>query len=159
MSSPAPSRRAFVAAALALALAPVRAMHAGAGGGASRALPGGCGHGAHKGGRRGPHPTPRANVTAARVVPAAKLSDESKAVRTAFDEVRQIPRIADGIRCQCGCADYDEENYSLLSCFEGEGMARDCQICQGTARMAFRMHKAGKSLAHIRAAVDERYGE
>ena len=149
MSSPVASRRAFVAAALAFALAPARAMHAGTGG---------CGHGRHAAARRGPHPTPRPKVTAARVVPAAKLADESSAVRAAFDEARRIPGVVDGIRCQCGCPDYDDTNYSLLSCFEGEGMARDCLVCQGTARLAFRLHKAGKSLAQIRAAVDERYG-
>lgn len=163
MSSPVTSRRAFVAsgvaygvAALALALTPARVMHAGA----VHAGPRGCGHRGHAGARRGgPHPTPRANVTAARVVPAAKLADESSAVRAAFEDARRIPGVIDGIRCQCGCADYDETTYSLLSCFEGEGMARDCLICQGSARLAFRMHNAGKSLAEIRAAVDERYGE
>ena len=150
MSSPVTTRRAFVAAALAIALAPVRAMH-----GASRGAPHGCGHGSR---RRGPHPTPRPNVTAAHVVPAEKLDEESAAVRAAFAEVRQIPQVVDGIRCQCGCADH-EGSYSLLSCYEGDGMARDCQICQGSARLAFRMHKAGKSLAEIRTAIDERYGE
>ena len=149
--SSASSRRAFVASALALVLAPLRAAHG------AQAAPGGCGHRAHRR-HRGPHPTPRTGITAARVTPAAELADESSAVRAAFDEVRRIPGIVDGIRCQCGCADYDEANYSLLSCYEGDGMARECQVCQGTARLAYRLHKAGKSLAQIRAAVDERYG-
>ena len=151
MSSPVTSRRAFVASALALALAPVRAMH----GAAGDASPG-CGHGRHAR-RTGPHPTPRPHVTAARVVPAAKLADESQAVRSAFDEVRQIPGIADGIRCQCGCADM-EGSYSLLSCFEGDGMARHCDVCQGQARLAFRLHRGGRSLRDVRAAIDARYG-
>ena len=157
MSSPLATRRAFVASALALVLAP---LHAARTAHASSNAPGGCGHGAHaRNGRHGgPHPTPRPNVTAARVTPAASLADEPSAVRAAFEEVRQIPGVVDGIRCQCGCADYGEGNYSLLSCYEGEGMARECQVCQGTARLAFRLHKAGKSLAQIRAAVDERYG-
>jgi hypothetical protein len=150
MSSPVPSRRAFVAAALTLALAPVRAMHA---------APHDCGHGgAHRARRGGPHPTPRPDITAARVVPTAKLADESSAVRAAFDEVRQIPGVVDGIRCACGC-EGNEGNYSLLSCYEGDGMARHCHLCQGQGRMAFRLHKAGKSLAEIRAAIDARYGE
>ena len=52
-----------------------------------------------------------------------------------FDGIREIPEIADGIRCNCGCTDPPELR-SLLSCFEGRGMARDCAICQGQARLA-----------------------
>ena len=37
-------------------------------------------------------------------------------------------------------------------------MARGCDVCQGQGRLAFRLHKAGKSLDEIRAAIDERYG-
>jgi hypothetical protein len=33
-------------------------------------------------------------------------------------------------------------------------MAQHCLICQGQARLAFSMHRAGKSLDQIRAAVD-----
>ena len=87
---------------------------------------------------------------------AKDLADSPRA-RVAFDEVRQIPQIVDGIRCQCGCAEI-EGNYSLLSCYEGAGMARGCDVCQGQGRLAFRLHKAGKSLDEIRAAIDERYG-
>ena len=124
----------------------------------------GCAHaGAHAGPhthahRDGPHPTPRKGITAARVVPAAKLEDESHSARTAFEEVRQVPGIVDGIRCHCGCADNDG-SYSLLSCYEGDGMARHCQLCQGQGRMAYRLHREGRTLAEIRAAIDERYGE
>jgi len=74
----------------------------------------------------------------------------------AFDEVRQIPEIVDGIRCHCGCAK-NKDFYSLLSCYEGDGMARECHTCQGQGRMAFRLHTAGKSLAEIRDAIDARY--
>jgi hypothetical protein len=37
-------------------------------------------------------------------------------------------------------------------------MARHCQICQGQGRLAHRLHKDGKSLDEIRAAIDARYG-
>jgi len=104
----------------------------------------------------GPHPEPRAGITAAGVLPRDRL-DGSSDVQEAFELVREIPQIVDGIRCQCGCADLPGF-YSLLSCYEGEGMARHCHVCQGEARLAHRLHKAGKSLQDIRRAVDARYG-
>ncbi len=104
------------------------------------------------------HPTPRAGVDAARVLTAARLRELGAAAAIpAFDEVRQIPQIADGIRCHCGCAD-DHAHYSLLSCYEGDGMARECAICTGQGRMAFRLARAGRSLDAIRSAIDDRYG-
>jgi hypothetical protein len=48
--------------------------------------------------------------------------------------------------------------YSLLSCFEGDAMARSCPICQGEGRLVARLHKEGKTLDEIRAAVDAKYG-
>jgi hypothetical protein len=103
----------------------------------------------------GPHPTPRPGIDASHVLKPEQLKDSPGAI-TAFDQVRQIPQITDGIRCHCGCAK-EKGFYSLLSCYEGDGMARDCQICQGQGRMAFRLHAAGKSLAQIRDAIDARY--
>ena len=104
------------------------------------------------------HPTPRPGVTAARVLSAARLRELGTAdAIPAFDEVRQIPQLVDGIRCHCGCAD-TPGHYSLLSCYEGDGMAQHCEICQGQGRMAFRLGRAGRSLDEIRAAVDQRYG-
>lgn len=104
----------------------------------------------------GPHPTPRPGITAAKVLTKAQLAD-TPAVIPVFDQVREIPEIVDGIRCQCGCADV-EGFYSLLSCYEGDGMARHCPVCQGQGRLAARLHKDGKSLDEIRAAIDARYG-
>jgi len=108
--------------------------------------------------RRGPrpHPTPRPGIDASHVLTPKELADFPRA-RVAFDEVRQIPEIVDGIRCQCGCDEIDG-NYSLLSCYEKDGMARACDICQGQGRLAFRLHKAGKSLDQIRSGIEERYG-
>jgi hypothetical protein len=104
---------------------------------------------------RGPHPTPRPGIDASRVLKAEELGNSRRAI-VAFDQVRQIPQIADGIRCHCGCASH-EGFYSLLSCYEGDAMARSCDVCQGQGRMAFRLHRAGKSLDDIRAAIDARY--
>ncbi len=103
----------------------------------------------------GPHPTPRPGIDASHVLKPDQLKDAALAI-PAFDEVRQIPEIVDGIRCHCGCAT-DKKRYSLLSCYEGDGMARECHTCQGQGRMAFRLHKEGKSLAEIRDAIDAKY--
>ena len=104
----------------------------------------------------GPHPTPRPGITAAKVLTRDQLAD-TPAIIPVFDQVREIPEIVDGIRCQCGCADL-EGFYSLLSCYEGDAMARHCPVCQGQGRLAARLHKDGKSLDEIRAAIDARYG-
>jgi hypothetical protein len=137
------SRRAFVAGVTSLCVLPILPR---------RALEQ-CGAGvAHP---RGPHPTPRPGIDASRLPAASALGDDAS-VREAFDVVRRIPHIADGIRCHCGCAD---RLYSLLSCYEGEhAMARHCVVCQGQGKLAYRLHKSGKTLDEIRAAIDDRYG-
>ncbi|HEX5635211.1 MAG TPA: hypothetical protein VFX50_18330 [Gemmatimonadales bacterium] len=104
---------------------------------------------------RGPHPTPRPGIDASRVLPASELLGVH--VLLAFNAVRGIPQVVDGIRCHCGCADA-EGFYSLLSCYEGHGMAQYCEICQGEGLLARRLHDAGKSLDEIRAAIDVRFG-
>ncbi len=102
-----------------------------------------------------PHPTPRPGITAAKVLRAEQLTENPDAA-PAFDMVRQMPQIVDGIRCHCGCADIPDFR-SLLSCYEGDGMAQHCQICQGQARIAYALFKDGKSLDDIRAAIDAKY--
>ena len=103
----------------------------------------------------GNHPDPRPGIDASRVLTREQLAEYPDAI-SAFDQVREIPQVVDGIRCSCGCASR-EGFYSLLSCYEGEGMARHCEVCQGTGRMAYRLHKQGKTLNEIRDAVDVRY--
>jgi hypothetical protein len=91
------------------------------------------------------------------LLPSDQLTHWADA-QPAFDEVRQIPEIIDGIRCNCGCAE-NPGYYSLLTCYEGSGaMALACPICQGQGRLAFRLHQAGKSLDEIREAIDARFG-
>ena len=104
------------------------------------------------GGVQTKHPAPRRGIDASKVM-AAKDVHGGAEVREAFELVRQIPQVVDGIRCHCGCAEMDGF-YSLLSCFEKDGMAQHCEVCQGLARLAHRMHRAGKSLDQIRIAVD-----
>ena len=138
------SRRAFVAGVtslLALPILPRRVLERCAAGSAHAPA--------------GPHPTPRPGIDASRLPAASVLGDDGD-VRAAFDAVRRIPEVVDGIRCHCGCAD---RLYSLLSCYEGEhAMARHCIVCQGAGRLAFRLHQSGKTLDEIRAAIDDRYG-
>jgi hypothetical protein len=102
-----------------------------------------------------PHPDPRPGITGAQVVATDKLGTDRKLIQL-FDGVRKIPEVMDGIRCNCGCPNPPEYR-SLLSCFEGRGMARDCVICQGQARLAIRLHAEGKSLSEIRQAVDAKF--
>ena len=105
----------------------------------------------------GPHPTPRPGIDASKVLTRDQLT-EHPAAEPVFEMVRKIPQIVDGIRCQCGCAELPEF-YSLLSCYEADGMAQHCVICQGEAKLAFRMHEQGKTLDQIRAAIDAKYGQ
>ncbi|MEP6621445.1 MAG: PCYCGC motif-containing (lipo)protein [bacterium] len=136
------SRRSFLAACsvtlAALLLRPAQAQAAGA------ARP-----------AAGPHPAPRAGITGAKVLTAAQLSKTPDLIPL-FDAVREVPEIIDGIRCNCGCGE-SQKLYSLLSCYEGDAMARACTICQGQGRLATRLHKLGRSLDEIRIAIDAKY--
>lgn len=106
--------------------------------------------------RWGGHPSPRPGITATRVSGPGDLRDYPDAI-PAFDSVREIPQIVDGIRCQCGCAD-DPAVYSLLSCFEHPGMAKRCPVCQEQARVVATAFAQGKSLDEIRVLIDARFG-
>ena len=134
------SRRHFVASLPALVVATA---------GAAR-------HGVIRSPRSSDHPEPRPGITAARVLTRDQLG-EHKDAAPVFDMVREIPQVVDGIRCQCGCASM-ESKYSLLSCFEAEGMAGHCEVCQNEGRLAYRLHKRGKTLKEIRAAIDAKFG-
>ena len=109
-----------------------------------------------RGAGTGKHPDPRPGVDASRVLTRERLTEHPEAAPV-FDMVREIPQIADGLHCYCGCAE-DPDFRSLLSCFEGEGMAQMCQACQGQARLAHRLHRQGKTLRQIRAAIDAKFG-
>jgi hypothetical protein len=102
----------------------------------------------------GKHPDPRRGIDASKVLASDKVAPDAAPV---FDMVREIPQIIDGIGCYCGCADIPDY-YSLLTCFETDGMAQACVVCKGQARLAYRLYKAGKSLTAIRGAIDAEYG-
>ncbi|HEX6066206.1 MAG TPA: PCYCGC motif-containing (lipo)protein [Longimicrobiales bacterium] len=103
------------------------------------------------------HPTPRRGITSAKVLKPAQLAGVDPEVVRSFDMVREIPHIIDGIFCHCGCADLPG-HYSLLSCYEADGMAQGCVVCQGEARLAHRLHQRGGTLEQIRAAIDRDFG-
>jgi hypothetical protein len=103
----------------------------------------------------GKHPDPRPGIDGSHVLTRAQLTEHPEAAPV-FDMVREIPQVADGIRCNCGCAE-DPDLRSLLSCFEGEGMARHCQLCQQQARLVHDLHKRGRTLGVIRSIVDRRF--
>ena len=100
------------------------------------------------------HPDPRPGITSAHVLPADKVDEEH---RDAYAAAREIPEILDGIYCHCDCADRHSNLRSLLSCYETE-MPMSCGVCSGEARTALRLHKKGKTLDEIRAAIDKQYG-
>ena len=102
----------------------------------------------------GKHPKPRPGIDASKVLPTKELKVSGAAA--AFDDARAIPQIIDGIRCHCGCSEW-EGKYSLLSCYEGDGMAQHCEICQGQARLARRLYRMRRSLDDIRSAIDAKY--
>jgi hypothetical protein len=111
---------------------------------------------AHPARRRGPHPTPRRDYTAEKVLSADQLGGDKELI-TLFDGIRKIPQVVDGIRCSCGC-DELPGFYSLLSCFEGkDALAKWCAICAGTGALVIRLHGRGRTLEQIREAVDARY--
>lgn len=102
-----------------------------------------------------PHPEPRPGITAARVLADDRLHGDVELTRV-FGQVRRIPQVMDGVQCYCGCVEIPG-HYSLLSCFEADGMARHCEVCTGEARLVFELHAQGRTLAQIRTAIDEKY--
>jgi hypothetical protein len=117
----------------------------------------GCGHSHTRLPGMGPdsHPTPRADVDASGVIATDRLGNP--VVAPLFDQIREIPEIADGVFCYCGCS-VMPGHYSLLSCYEPGGAAQWCEICQGEGRLVYRRHKEGQSLEQIRRAIDARFG-
>lgn len=107
--------------------------------------------------RYGVHPDPRPGITGEDVLTADQLPGVETRVHEIFDMVREMPHIADGIGCYCGCA--VRPGYrSLLTCYHQGGMAAGCDICQGEALLAHRRWKEGQELDRIRRAIDARYG-
>ena len=107
-----------------------------------------------RGGGAPDHPDPRPGIDASKVLTGDQLHNPD--ALPVYDMIREIPQIADGIRCHCGCKDVPGF-YSLLTCYEGGAMAQHCEICQGQGRLVYRRHSEGQSLEQIRRAVDSRF--
>ncbi len=104
----------------------------------------------------GVHPDPRPDITAEGVLSDEVLKGVEPRVLEIFQMVREMPQIADGIGCYCGCA--VRPGYrSLLTCYHEGGMAAGCPICQGEAQLAYGRWKEGQDLDRIRRAIDARY--
>ena len=100
------------------------------------------------------HPDPRPGITAEHVLADDKVDAKHK---DAYAAAREIPEVLDGIYCHCDCADRHSNLRSLLSCYE-TGMPMSCGVCSGEARTALRLHKQGRTLDEIRAAIDKQFG-
>lgn len=137
------TRRSFVASATASLMAFV-------------GVPGAGRHGCAHAPSPGPHPDPRPDVDSSRVLKPEEIGSDPSLL-SLYDGIREIPHIADGIRCMCGCAE-NPAMRSLLTCFESNGMARYCNGCQTEGAMVVRLHKAGRTLDQLRRAVDARFG-
>ena len=101
------------------------------------------------------HPDPRPGITAEQVLADDKVDAKT---RDAYAAAREIPEVLDGIYCHCDCADRHSNLRSLLSCYETE-MPMSCGVCAGEARTALRLHRQGKSLDEIRAAIDRQFSD
>jgi hypothetical protein len=102
----------------------------------------------------GHHPTPRANVTGARVLPASTFGEDMRLVR-AYTAAREMPEVFDGLYCYCQCRE-NMGHRSLLTCYESEHAA-SCDICLTEGTIADQLHHQGKSLDAIRQAIDAQF--
>lgn len=97
------------------------------------------------------HPDPRPGITAAGVVPAARYARRPD-IAGVYEEVREIPRVLDGLYCYCDCSKHAGHR-SLLTCFESDHAA-GCDICLREAHLARAMVDEGAGLPEIRRAID-----
>ncbi len=102
-----------------------------------------------------PHPDPRPGITGENVLAEAEIG-ERRRVREAYEAARTHPELFDGVYCACEC-DKSMGHRSLLSCFESR-QAIGCMACREEAELVTRLARDGKSLAEIRLAVDEEFG-
>ena len=105
------------------------------------------------------HPEPREGIDGSGVLTEDDLKalGYGREVIAIYDQVREMPHIADGLGCYCGCSVMPGYR-SLLTCYHETGMAMGCNICQGQARLAYGRFKEGQTLDQIRRAIDARFG-
>lgn len=77
-------------------------------------------------------------------------------IKTAYTIAQQIPATLNQLYCWCGCIERGMR--SALECFESTHAAA-CEVCLGTAEVAWEMMQKGVSDAGaIQKVVDQRYG-
>lgn len=77
-------------------------------------------------------------------------------VQNAYWIATQIPEVLNQLYCWCGCENRGQHR-SNLACFE-DGMSVWCEVCRGTAEIAYDMVQNGVTdAARIQAAVDEKW--
>ena len=101
------------------------------------------------------HPTPRPEITNAKVLPVSFVP-RTPGSAEAYAAARTASETLDGVYCYCDCSKHAGHR-SLLTCFETEHGAY-CDICMGEAMVASAMAQQGKSLMEIRAAIDRQFG-
>ncbi|MEK6682128.1 MAG: CYCXC family (seleno)protein [Nitrospirota bacterium] len=73
----------------------------------------------------------------------------------AYKVAQEIPEVLDSLFCYCYC----KPNFghkSLLTCYVDDHGA-NCDICINEALRAGELHKAGKTIPEIRAAIDKEF--
>jgi hypothetical protein len=77
--------------------------------------------------------------------------------RNAYWIATQIPEVLNQLYCWCGCENRGVHR-SALGCFE-DRMGENCDVCQGTAEIAYAMVQKGITDAGtIQAEVDAKWG-
>ena len=102
-------------------------------------------------GRGSHHPSPRADITAATIVDAARYASAPEVERV-YRMARDIPTVLDGLYCYCECA-RNFGHRSLLTCFESDHGA-GCDVCLQEATIASQMTAQGATLDQIRNRID-----
>ena len=73
------------------------------------------------------HPEPREDIDASDVLTDDQVAKFGKSVQEVFGMIREIPEVADGIGCYCGC--HTRPGYrSLLTCFHEGGRGMGCPM-------------------------------
>jgi hypothetical protein len=101
------------------------------------------------------HPTPRVDVHASHVMPAARYASTPR-VEDTYTKAAEIVSVLDGLYCYCLCRE-TFTHYSLLDCFKNDHAA-SCDVCLEEAEIAYDMTQQGRSLDDIRQSIDMRYG-
>ncbi|MPW18963.1 hypothetical protein GCT13_19180 [Paraburkholderia sp. CNPSo 3157] len=99
---------------------------------------------------------PNGRSDASHVLNPGQFTD--KDVRHAYSVATRIPAVLNKLYCWCGCENRGIHR-SNLQCFEDQ-MAVTCEVCLGTAEIAWQMTQARvQDAGKIQAAVDARWGQ